>query len=322
MSRVSEVSETGALQSTEELLGSLQQRERRVGANGIEIAYDELGDPDGEPLLLVMGLGMQMIAWDEGFCDLLGERGYRVIRFDNRDAGHSTKFDQAGVPSRGAMISGTGRPAYLLSDLASDTVGLMDEIGVERAHIAGVSMGGMISQEIAIRHPNRLFSMASIMSTTGSRWLRWPKWKAMATLMARPPRDPEAYMRLAARTFEVIGSPGQRMDDGSFRVLVEASYRRSFYPEGVARQLHAINCSGNRTRALRRVNLPALVIHGAVDPLIRAAAGRATARAIPGARLKVVPGMGHDLAPAFWPQIVAALDFNARRRRAASALTA
>ena len=303
------------------MLTSLQERERRVAANGIEIAYDEFGDPDGEPLLLVMGLGMQMIAWDERFCGLLAERGYRVIRFDNRDAGHSTKFDRAGIPSRAAMISGTGRPAYLLSDLASDSVALMDEIGVERAHIAGVSMGGMVSQEIAIRHPERLLSMASIMSMTGSRWLRWPKWKAMATLMARPPNDAEAYMRLAARTFEVIGSPGQRLGDESFRVLVEASYRRSFYPQGVARQLHAINCSGNRTRALGRVDLPALVIHGALDPLIRPAAGRATARAIPGARLKVIPGMGHDLPPAFWPQIVAAMDSNARRQRLASAVT-
>ncbi len=309
------MSEAVGLQSAEELLASLEQRERRVAVNGIEIAYDEFGDPGGEPLLLVMGLGMQMIAWDERFCGLLTERGYRVIRFDNRDAGHSTKFDRAGVPSRAAMISGTGHPPYLLSDMAADSIALLDHLGIERAHVAGVSMGGMISQEIAIRHPGRVGSMASIMSTTGSRWLRWPKWKAMAMLMAKPPADAEAYMRLATRTFDVIGSPGQRMDDDSFRVLIQASYERCFCPDGVARQLHAINCSGNRTRALHRLQLPALVIHGALDPLIRPAAGRATARAIPGARLKVVPGMGHDLPPAFWPGIVEALDSNARRAR-------
>ncbi|MGZ8667367.1 MAG: alpha/beta fold hydrolase [Solirubrobacterales bacterium] len=312
------MSDPGAPQTAEETLAALERRERRAAANGIEIAYDEFGDPGGEPLLLVMGLGMQMIAWDERFCGLLAERGYRVVRFDNRDVGHSTKFDRAGVPARAAMISGTGHPPYLLSDMAADTIGLLDHLEIERAHVAGVSMGGMISQELAISYPGRIGSMASIMSTTGNRWLRLPKWKAMAMLMARPPSDAEAYMRLAARTFDVIGSPGQRMDEDSFRVLIEASHRRCFYPDGVARQLHAINCSGNRTRALRRLDLPVLVIHGSVDPLIRPAAGRATARAIPSARLKVVPGMGHDLSPAFWPQIVEALDANARRARVAA----
>jgi pimeloyl-ACP methyl ester carboxylesterase len=299
------------------MLAALERRERRAAVNGIEIAYDEFGDPGGEPLLLVMGLGMQMIAWDERFCGLLAERGYRVIRFDNRDAGHSTKFDRAGVPARAAMISGTGHPPYLLSDMAADTIGLLDHLGIERAHVAGVSMGGMISQQLAISYPDRVGSIVSMMSTTGSRWLRWPKWKAMAMLMAKPPADADAYLRLATRTFEVIGSPGQRMDEDSFRALIEVSYRRCFCPDGVARQLHAINCSGNRTRALRRLELPALVIHGGVDPLIRPAAGRATARAIPGARLKVIPGMGHDLPPAFWPQVVEALDANARRARVA-----
>ena len=304
------------------MLASLAERERRAAANGVEIAFEEFGDPDGVPLLLVMGLGMQMIAWDERFCGMLAERGYRVIRFDNRDVGHSTRFDSVPTPSRGAMISGTGRPAYLLTDMASDAVGLLDHLGIERAHVAGVSMGGMISQTIAIEHPQRVLSLASIMSSTGSRWLRWPKWKAMVTLMARPPADIEAYMRLAARTFDVIGSPGQRMDDESFRVLMEVSYRRCFCPDGIARQLHAINCSGNRTRALRGLELPALVIHGAADPLIRPSAGRATARAIPAARLKILPGMGHDLAPAFWPEIVGALASNAVRAPAPAPVVA
>lgn len=306
-----QATEEGAL----EILAALKERERRVRANGIEVAFDEFGDPDGTPLLLVMGLGMQMIAWDEGFCGLLAERGYRVIRFDNRDVGHSTKVDSAPVPSRPAMISGLGRPAYLLTDMASDAIGLMDHLGIERAHAAGVSMGGMISQTMAIEHPDRVLSLASIMSTTGSRWLRMPKWKAMVTLMAKPPADPQAYKRLISRSFKVIGSPAYPTDDDSFRVLMDVSYRRCFYPQGVARQLHAVNCSGNRTRGLRGLNLPAVVVHGAADPLIRPAAARATAAAIPGSRLKIIGGMGHDLPQALWPEIVEAVDANASRAK-------
>ncbi len=194
-------------EAAREILAALDERERLITANGIEMAFDEFGDPEGTPLLLVMGLGMQMIAWDERFCEQLAERGYRVIRFDNRDTGHTTKCDSMPVPSRAAMISGLGKPAYLLSDMASDAVCLMDHLGIERAHLAGVSMGGMIAQTMAIERPDRVISLASMLSTTGSRWLRMPKWKAMVTLLAKPPADVEAYKRLIVRTFKVIGSP-------------------------------------------------------------------------------------------------------------------
>lgn len=297
----------------QETLDRLAEREHVVASNGIEIAYDEFGNTGDPAMLLVMGLGMQLVAWDERFCETLVARGYRVIRFDNRDVGHSTKLDSRKMPGRAAMLTGTGRPAYLLSDMAADAVGLLDHLGIERAHVVGVSMGGMICQTMAIEHRQRVHSIASVMSSTGSRWFRMPKWRAMVTLMAKPPSDADAYMDLVTRTFEVIGSPRYPMAPERFRELMQVSYRRSFYPPGVARQLHAINCSGNRARRLRRLDLPALVVHGGSDPLIRPAAGRATARAIPEARLKMIEGMGHDLPEQLWPEIVDAIDANARR---------
>ena len=269
--------------------------ERFAQANGIELCYEELGDPAGEPLVLIMGLATQMIHWDEGFCALLGERGYRAIRFDNRDVGRSTKIDSAGVPSTARMMLGVGRSAYLLRDMADDTVGLLDHLGIDRAHVVGASMGGMIAQQVAIGHPDRVSSLCSIMSTTGSRRLRFPRWRAFGALMAKPPSGREGYIEQAVTTFKVIGSPGYPMDEPHFREVVGRAYDRCFHPPGVARQLHAINCSGDRTRALRRLDLPALVVHGTDDPLVRPSGGKATARAIPGARLHLVEGMGHDL---------------------------
>ncbi len=285
--------------------------ERIAAANGIEIAYDELGDPDGDPLVLVMGLATQMIHWDPEFCELLGERGYRVIRFDNRDIGHSTKID-APVPSTAAMLSGRGRPAYRLSEMAADGVGLLDHLGIERAHVAGISMGGMIAQTMAIEHPGRIVSLASIASNTGSRRQGLPRLRAFGSLLARPPRDREGYVESAVRTFKVIGSPAYPMDESRFRALVATAYDRCFHPAGVARQLHAITASPNRTGRLRELDLPTVVIHGDSDPLVRPGAGRATARAIPGARLELVAGMGHDLPRALWPRFVGAIDSNAR----------
>ena len=287
--------------------------ERIVQANGIEIAYDEFGDPDGPPLLLIMGLATQMIHWDEDFCRLLADRGYRVIRFDNRDIGHSTKLDSAGVPGTGPMIFGYGHPAYLLSDMAADTAGLMDELGIERAHVAGASMGGMIAQQLAIDRPERVLSLCSIMSTTGNRRYRFPRWRAFALLVAKPAASRDGYVEQAVKTFKVIGSPGYPMDEERFRDLVGRAYDRSFHPAGVARQLHAINCSGNRTSRLRRLDLPALVIHGTDDPLVRPAGGRETARAIPGARLRMIQGMGHDLPPQLHGEIAGEIDQNALR---------
>ncbi|MGC1165103.1 MAG: alpha/beta hydrolase [Solirubrobacterales bacterium] len=276
--------------------------EQIAPANGIELCYQEMGDADGEPLLLVMGLATQMLAWDEGFCGLLVERGFRVIRFDNRDIGRSTKLTSAGVPRRVDMMTGRRASApYLLRDMAADTVGLMDHLDLDSAHIAGASMGGMIVQTMAIEYPERVRSMVSIMSNTGSRWTGMPSRKAMAVLLGRPPRGREAAIERAVKTFGVIGSPGYPFDEERVRRIAGRSYDRGHSAAGVLRQLHAITASGDRTRALRGVRVPTTVIHGNRDPLIRPAGGRATARAIPNARLKMIDGMGHDLPRQLWP---------------------
>jgi pimeloyl-ACP methyl ester carboxylesterase len=287
--------------------------ERLAPANGIEIAYEEFGDRDGEPLILIMGLATQMIHWDDDFCSLLADRGYRVIRFDNRDIGHSTMIDSGGVPGTAAMMFGFGKPAYVLRDMAADTAGLLDHLEIGAAHVVGASMGGMIAQQVAIDHPGRALSLCSIMSTTGNRRLRLPRWRAFGAMLAKPARSREGYVEQAVKTFKVIGSPGYPMDEPRFRELVGRAYDRSFHPPGVARQLHAINCSGDRSKALRRLDLPAVVIHGASDPLVRPMGGRATARAIPGARLRMIEGMGHDFPRQLHQRFVDEIDSNARR---------
>jgi pimeloyl-ACP methyl ester carboxylesterase len=274
-------------------------------ANGLEIVYQEMGDSSGEPLVLVMGLATQMLGWDEPFCSLLADRGFRVIRFDNRDIGRSTKLTSAGVPSRFDMMSGRRATApYLLRDMARDTTGLMDHLGIDAAHIVGASMGGMIVQTMAIEHPERVLSMVSIMSTTGSRWTGLPSWRAMGVLLGAPPRNRDSAVERAVKTFRVIGSPGYPFDEERISDIAGRSYDRGHSAAGVVRQLHAITASGDRTRALRNVRVPTTVIHGKRDPLIRPGGGRATARAIPGARLKMIDGMGHDLPRELWPTFV------------------
>jgi pimeloyl-ACP methyl ester carboxylesterase len=288
--------------------------ERLAPANGIEIAYQEIGDPGGEPLLLVMGLAMQMLAWDEDFCALLAERGFRVIRFDNRDIGRSTKIRSAGVPKRVDTVLGRRSTApYLLSDMAADATGLMDHLGIESAHVVGVSMGGMIAQTIAIQSPERVRSLVSMMSTTGSRLVGMPAMKTFGLLMSRPLRGREAAIEQAVKTFRLIGSPGYPMDEQRLREVAGASYDRGHSGAGVARQMHAVTASGDRTRALRKLRLPATVIHGNKDPLIHPSGGRATARAIPGARLRMIDGLGHDLPRALWPTFADEISSNAAR---------
>jgi pimeloyl-ACP methyl ester carboxylesterase len=288
--------------------------ERLAPANGIELAYQKMGDPDGEPLLLVMGLATQMIAWEEGFCSLLADRGFLVVRFDNRDIGRSTKIESAGLPSRVDMTIGRRATApYLLRDMANDAVGLLDHLGIDSAHVAGVSMGGMIAQTLAIEHPGRVRSLASIMSTTGNRRVGTPALKSYGVLFGRPPHGRQEAIERAVRTFSVIGSPGYPFDEERLREIAGRSYDRGHSTAGVLRQLHAVTASGDRTRALASVTVPAVVIHGKCDPLIRASGGRATARAIPGARLRLIDGMGHDLPPALWPTFVEEIASNAER---------
>ena len=283
-------------------------------ANGIELAYQELGDPDGRPLLLVMGLATQMIAWDVEFCSMLAERGFRVVRFDNRDIGRSTKVDSAGTPKRLDVVLGRHASApYLLRDMARDTVGLMDHLEIESAHVVGASMGGMIAQAMAIEFPRRVRSMVSIMSTTGSRRVGHPSLKAFGLMLSKPPRGREETVERVVKTFRLIGSPGYPFEEERIRELAGLSYDRGHSEAGVVRQMHAVTASGDRTRALHTVRVPTAVIHGKRDPLVHPSGGRATARAVPGARLKLVDGMGHDLPPALWPDFAAEIAANAAR---------
>jgi len=284
--------------------------------NGIELCYQEMGDPAGEPLLLVMGLATQMIAWDETFCGLLADRGFRVVRFDNRDIGRSTKLKAAGVPGRADLMLGRrGRAAYLLRDMAADTIGLMDHLEIDAAHVAGASMGGMIAQTTAIEHPERVHSLVSIMSTTGSRRVGRPSYRTFGILFGKPPRGRDATVERAVRTFRTIGSPGYPFEEERVRQIAGRSYDRGHHSPGVLRQLHAITASGDRTAALGRLEAPTLVIHGKSDPLVNPSGGRATAQAIPGARLKLVDGMGHDLPRSLWSELVEEIAANAARAR-------
>lgn len=288
--------------------------ERFAPVDGIELCYQEMGDPGGEPLLLVMGLATQMIAWDEEFCGMLAERGFRVVRFDNRDIGRSSRVDSAGVPGRLDMLVGRrGTAPYLLRDMAADTFGLMDHLGIESAHLVGASMGGMIVQTAAIENPERVRSLTSIMSTTGSRRVGHPNYRTFGLLLGSPPREREAVIERVVKTFKLIGSPGYPFEEERIRELAGRSFDRGHGEAGIARQLHAITASGDRTPGLRRLDLPALVIHGKNDLLVNPSGGRATAKAIPGARLKLVDGMGHDLPRALWPSFAEEIAANAAR---------
>jgi pimeloyl-ACP methyl ester carboxylesterase len=289
--------------------------ERLAPANdGIELAYQEVGDPDGEPLILVMGLATQMIAWDDELCVMLAERGFRVVRFDNRDIGHSTKLDSARVPGRSdLLLRRRGTATYLLSDMAADTVGLMDHLGFDSAHVVGISMGGMIAQTVAIEHPQRIRSLVSMHSTTGNRWVGQPTFKVFGLMLADAPRTRDAFIERIRRTYELIGSPAYPTDEERLRRVAEQSWERGHNPRGVLRQLHAIVTSGDRTAALHKLDLPATVIHGTRDTLVRPSGGRATARAIPGARLRIFEGLGHDLPSALWPVFADEFADTARR---------
>jgi pimeloyl-ACP methyl ester carboxylesterase len=279
----------------------------------VDIVYETIGDPDDPPLLLVMGLGMQLVHWEIELCERFAEQGFHVIRFDNRDAGLSTKID-APVPNVMRLMAGlpTNVP-YLLSDMAADAFGLLDHLGIERAHIAGASMGGMIGQTMAIEAPERVLSLASMLSSTGDRWLGTPKLRVWSVLMRRAPTERDAYAAYFTRVVRMIGSPAYRPDEERVREMAAATFDRCHDPAGTARQLAAILASGSRTAALRQLDVPTVVIHGESDPLVPARAGVATARAIPGAELVTIPGMGHDMPRELWPTFVEAIARNAER---------
>jgi pimeloyl-ACP methyl ester carboxylesterase len=288
-------------------------------ANGIELCYQELGEPDGEPMVLVMGLGGQLVHWPDGFCEPLADAGFRLIRFDNRDVGRST-WIKGPPPSRTAMLFGLRRGlAYTLDDMADDLGGLIETLGIGPAHVVGASQGGMIAQVLGYRRPELVRSLGLIMTGGGKRVASVPRLRALGTLMRELPREREAYVEAMVRVFKVIGSPDYPDDEQWLRDALGRSFDRGDNPAGAGRQLHAITASGDRTRKLRGVRAPTLVIHGTRDPLVRPAAGKGLARAIPGARLELIEGMGHDLPPALWPRITKLLGENARRADAATA---
>jgi len=287
-----------------------------VTANGIQIEYDTFGDSSFPALLLIAGNGAQLIFWDVEFCRLLAQKGYFVIRFDNRDAGLSTKFEEAGIPDFPAAIKAAmeGKPlesVYSLDDMADDVVGLLDALGIEEAHICGLSMGGMIAQVISYRHPKHILSLTSIMSTTGNPALPQGKPDALAAVLAPAPGERGAYVEHNMNVWRRIWSPGFPFEEERARTFLEMSYDRSYYPQGMARQNMAILANGDRSLSLSYVKVPTLVIHGADDPLIPVEGGKDTARVIPGARLLIIKGMGHDLPKGVWAEIVGAVSKHA-----------
>jgi pimeloyl-ACP methyl ester carboxylesterase len=280
---------------------------------GIRLCYETFGDPSDQALLLIMGLGTQMVAWHEDFCAQLVDEGFFVIRYDNRDIGRSTHLEDAPTPTLGQLITRRPPTAYLLEDMANDAAGLLDCLGIERAHLAGASMGGMIAQTLAATRPERVLSLTSIMSTTGSRRVGQPAYRVLPIFLKRAPAEREAFVEHTVRLFETIGSRGIERDDDELREVAGLMFDRGLDPRGTSRQLAAIIASGNRTRALHNITAPTVVVHGTADRLVRPSGGRATAKAIPGARLVKVDGMGHDMPRAVWDQIVGAIVDNARR---------
>jgi len=279
-----------------------------MNLSDVEIAYDTFGEPSDPAMVLIMGLGEQMIAWDEEFCNQLADKGYWVIRFDNRDIGDSTEFDEAGVPDILALIQGNKvEVPYTLDDMARDTIGLLDGLGVESAHVVGVSMGGMIAQTVAIKYPERVRTLTSIMSTTGDPSLPPPKPEAGQLLFIPAPKEREAYIEHSVQVWRVLGSPGFPFHEDRTREFAGRVYDRGLNSEGFGRQLAAVYASGSRKGALESVHIPTLVIHGNADPLIPFEAGKDTAKSIRGAKLMVIEGMGHNLPPEVWPKVVEAI---------------
>jgi len=292
-----------------------------VHANGMTLAFDAFGSEDAEPILLVSGLGVQMIRWASPFCEILAALGYRVIRFDNRDVGLSTHLDDAPVIEMTALAQALQRGErlslpYTLTDMAADAVGLLDALAIDRAHIVGRSMGGMIAQVIAAEHPRRTLSMVSIMSSTGNPELPPPSPEAMGALTRRAPdpaRDEPAYLDHCVATARVIASPGFGFDEQAYRAQALVELKRAYNPAGFSRQIAAMITAGDRRARLNTIVAPTLVAHGADDRLIPVAGGRDTAASIKDSRLMVIEGMGHDLPIELHETFALAIAANARR---------
>ncbi|MDH3363678.1 MAG: alpha/beta fold hydrolase [Gammaproteobacteria bacterium] len=295
----------------------------QVSANDITIEYESFGEPSNPTILLIMGLGMQLIAWPEQFCVELASRGFRVVRYDNRDTGFSTKFDSAKTPSVASLIFRSVlrlplRVPYALRDMADDAMGLLNALEVDSAHIVGASMGGMIAQNVAAYHPRRVRSLTSIMSTSGHRSL--PGADPLVTrhvFRTRPAgKDREAVIAHNMRTVELIGSPDYPIDAETRREMVSISFDRCYFPSGFARHVAAIIKDGDRRSRLRKITAPTLVIHGREDPLVPLAGGIDTANHVPGAALEIIDGMGHNFPVELWPRIIGLIADHAKRSAA------
>ncbi len=292
----------------------------QIAANGIALEVEDHGSPRGEPLVLIMGLGMQLVAWNPDFVAMLVARGFRVIRFDNRDIGLSQRFDQFGVPNLAldSIRHGLGlkiRAPYTVADMADDTAGLLDALGIPAAHIGGASMGGMIAQQLAVRHPRRVKSLTLIMTSSGSRRLPGPTLKVRSALISRPvdPGDVQSVIDHYVKLYRLIGSPAYPAPEAYLQERLGKSVRRSYRPAGTARQMVAIAADGNRSKLLAQIKVPTQIIHGQADPLVPVAAGRDLAAKIAGAELDLIAGMGHDLPTELWPRFVSGIASAAAR---------
>ena len=285
----------------------------QIVANGIGIEVDDQGPANAEPLLLIMGLGMQLIAWPEEFVQMLVSRGFRVIRMDNRDAGLSQGFDSLGVPSLAwaAMRHSVRLPVnapYGLHDMAADALGVLDALGVQRAHVCGASLGGMVAQHLAARHPQRVKSLTLMMTTSGARRLPQPHWLVQKALLSRPNgKDPAAVVTHLQKLLTLIGSPAYPAEPEALRQRLLATVQRAYRPAGTVRQLMAVVADGDRTALLPLIKSPTQIIHGQADPLVLVAAGHDLAARIQGARIDIVPGMGHDLPAQLLPSFADAI---------------
>lgn len=286
----------------------------QLGTNGITLEVEDHGSPSGEPLLLVMGLGMQLVAWHEDFVAGLVARGFRVIRFDNRDIGLSQRFDHLGVPNLMAdslryTFGLPVRAPYSVADMADDAAGVLDALGIASAHVCGASMGGMIGQHLAARHAKRVKSLTLMMTTSGARRLPGPTLKVRKALISRPenPRDIDSVVAHYSGFYRLIGSPAYQPSDAYLHERLGLSVRRSYRPQGTARQMVAIAADGDRSPLLGQIRMPVQIIHGRDDPLVPLPAGRDLAAKIPGAELDVIDGMGHDLPQALWPRFTAGI---------------
>lgn len=287
-----------------------------VTVNGVTIEYDTTGDPGAPAILLVMGLGAQLIHWPDEFCQTLADRGFYVIRYDNRDVGLSAKTEGPPPDVIAAVQGDTSQASYTLVDMAADGIGVLDALGVGAAHVVGVSMGGMIAQHLAIHHPDRVLSLCSIMSTpTGDMSSDPASPEANAALLRPLPQSREEAVAQSLEGARVVGSPGFAVDEDLIRARSALAYDRCFHPVGVARQLCAVLASGDWRPALAKLEVPTMVIHGGADVLVRPSWGRATAEAIPGAELLIIDGMGHDLPPGVWDRVVEAIVANTAKSR-------